>query len=180
MKSPLTQGAPHASRFCTLHSRPAAKLTAAADQLAGELTAMQGELSAEASALLDALANALATMQTAALPAPPSSADGAAGSSEPTPTQWLDQAAKATSADRQTIGQGVGPSDLPSDSGTASGEPGVGPDLRDPRSTGTYDGTVVSGEDGPLPEATMQQVPPSYRALVSTYFDRLAEESAQP
>lgn len=157
-----------------------AELTGAAEQIAGQVIAMQGELPAEASALLDALANALANMQSAALPAPPSTINSAPGSGEPTPSQWLDQAAQATKADQQQIGQGVGPSDLPSDSGSASGQPGAGPDFRDPASTGTYDETNISGDDGPLPNAAMQQIPVSYRPLVSKYFQRLSEEQPQP
>ncbi len=156
------------------------ELTDAANQIAGELAAVQGELPAEASALLDALADALSNMQSAALPAPPNATDNATDSGEPTPSQWLDQAAKATKADQQRIGQGVGPSDLLSESGTASGQPDQGPDFRDPRSQGTYDETNISGEDGPLPDAAMQQVPPSYRALVSKYFERLSEDQPWP
>lgn len=157
------------------------QLTAAAERLAGEVTAMQGELPAEASALLDALADALTGMQSAALSAPPSTTiDAASGGGEPTSAQWLEQAGDAARADQQRIGRGLGPSDQPSDSGDTSGQPGEGPSIRDPSSEGTYDAANTSGDDGPLPDAAMQQVPASYRELVATYFDRLAEEQPEP
>jgi hypothetical protein len=157
-----------------------AELTKQAEQIAGELKAVQGDLPANAAALLDDLAAALTNMQSAALPAPPGAGDPGTASGQPTPADWLDQVGDATEADQQRIGQGVGPSDLPTESGTASGNPGDGPDFRDPDATGTYDATNVSGDDGPLPEAVMQQVPPSYRTFVSTYFERLAEDSPKP
>ncbi|MBX2853056.1 MAG: hypothetical protein KTR15_15075 [Phycisphaeraceae bacterium] len=157
-----------------------AELTDQAQLIAGELTAMRGDLPADAAALLDDLAAALTSMQSAALPAPPSAGDAGKTSGQPTPADWLDQVREATRSDQQRIGQGVGPSDLPTESGTASGQPGDGPAFRDPNTSGAYNETNVSGDDGPLPEAVMQQVPPSYRVLVSTYFERLAEDSPKP
>lgn len=153
-----------------------ADLTAQAKALAGELAAMQGDLPAEASALLDQLRDALTNMQSASLPAPPGQTDSTPGSGEPTPSQWLKQAGDAAQADQQQIGQGLGPSDQPTDSGTSSGDPGDSPDPRDPGSTGTTTAQNPSGDDGPLPDSVMQQVPPSYRAFVSAYFEKLADE----
>ena len=156
-----------------------AKLTAEADKLAGELKAIQGELPDDAAALLDALTAALTDMQSAALPAPPSSSEGTP-IGQPTPADWLRQAADAVQADQQKIGQGIGPSDLPTESGTASGTGGADPDFRDPDATGTYDDTAISGNDGPLPDAVMQQVPPSYRTFVSAYFETIANDQTNP
>ena len=153
-----------------------ADLTAQAEAIAGELTAMQGDLPAEASALLDQLRSDLTSMQSAALPSPPDQADSTPGSGEPTNGQWLKQASDAAQADQQQIGQGLGPSDLPTDSGTNSGNPGDSPDLRDPGTTGTTTEQNPSGDKGPLPDSVMQQVPPSYRAFVSAYFEKLADE----
>ena len=157
-----------------------AELTDKAQQIAGQLAEMQGDLPADAAALLDDLAAALANMQSAALLAPPSAGPASASSGQPTPADWLNQVDQATKADQQQIGQGVGPSDLPTDSGTTSGQPGDGPAIRDPNASGTYDETNISGDEGPLPDAVMQQVPPSYRDFVSAYFDRLAEDQPQP
>lgn len=157
-----------------------AELTDQAKQIAGELSAIQGDLPAEASALLSELQDALTNMQSAALPAPPSTTQDSPTDAQPTPSQWLRDAADATQADQQKIGKGVGPSDLPTNSSTASGQPGDGPDLRDPAAEGTYDATSLSGDTGPLPEAVMRQVPPSYRGHVSAYFERLAEEQDRP
>lgn len=157
-----------------------AELTQKAKQLAGDVKAMQGDLPAEAAALLEDLASALSSMQSAALPAPPGASDPTATSGQPTPADWLDQVGEATRADQQRIGQGVGPSNLPTESGTASGQPDESPDIRDPNALGTYDETSVSGDAGPLPDAVMQQVPPSYRAFVAAYFEKLAEDSPKP
>lgn len=156
-----------------------ARLTEEANNIAGELTAIQGELPADAAALLDALSAALTDMQSAALPALPGSSEGSPAS-EPTPADWLQQVADAAQADRQQIGQGIGPSGLPTGSGTASGTGGGGPDFRDPDASGAYDDTTVSGNDGPLPDAVMQQVPPSYRMFVSTYFETIANDPTTP
>lgn len=153
-----------------------ADLTAQGKALAGELAAMQADLPAEASALLDQLRDALTNMQSASLPVPPDQADSTPGSGEPTPSQWLKQAGDAAQADQQQIGQGLGPSDQPTDSGTSSGDPGDSPDLREPGSTGTTTEQNHSGDDGPLPDSVMQQIPPSYRAFVSAYFEKLADE----
>lgn len=153
-----------------------AELTAKAKAIAGEITAMQGDLPADASAMLDQLRDALTTMQSASLPAPPDHATIAPGSGEPTPAQWLKQAGDAAQADQQQIGQGLGPSDQPTDSGTNSGTPGDGPDLRDPGTTGTTTELNPSGNEGPLPDSVMQQIPPSYRGFVSAYFEKLAGE----
>ena len=153
------------------------ELTDAADQIADEIAVIKGGLPAEASALLDELAKALTKMQSSALPAPPNASDrGETAASQ----QWLDRAVGAIKADQRQIGQGIGPSDLPRESGTVSGQRGHAPDFRDPASTGTYDEVNVSGDDGPLPKAAMQQIPPSYRALVAKYFERLSEESPSP
>ena len=156
------------------------ELTEQAKQIAGELSTLQGELPAEAAALLGELKDALTNMQSAALPAPPGPTGDTPSDGQSTSSQWLNQAADATQADQQKIGKGVGASDLPSVSGTSSGESGDGPVIRDPAATGTYDGTIESGDAGVLPDAVMQQIPPSYRRHVSAYFDRLAEEQDRP
>lgn len=152
-----------------------AELSADAKALAGDLQAVRGELPPDAAAALAELQAALAGMQSATIPAPPgSSASPSAGT--PTPADWLDQAAKAAAQDRLRIAKGVGPSDQPTPEGVSSGNPdGTGPTVRDPSTSGTYDETGTNGESGPLPAAVMQQVPPSYRPLITAYFDRLAE-----
>lgn len=153
-----------------------AELASQGKKIADAISEMQGDLPAEAAALLEAMQTALANMQTAALPAPPDQASSAPGSGEPTPAQWLKDASDAAKADQEQIGQGLGPSDQPTESGTFSGEPGDGPDLRDPSATGTSTQQNLSGDDGPLPDSVMQQVPPSYRDFVSAYFEKLADE----
>lgn len=152
------------------------ELTKQAEAIAGELAQMQGDLPAEASAMLDNMLDALTNMQSAALPAPPDQANIAPGSGEPTPAQWLKDAEEAATADQKQIGQGLGPSDEPSDSGTSSGQPGDSPDIRDSGTSGTSTQQNPSGDDGPLPDSVMQQVPPSYRDFVSAYFEKLADE----
>lgn len=155
-------------------------LIARGDALAGELAEVQGELPADAAALLDELAAALSNMQSAALPAMPASGEPSPGSGEPTPAQWLQQAIEAAKQDQEQIGLGIGPSELPTESGIGSGNQGQSPDLVDPNTSGTYRETNTSGDEGPLPDAAMQQVPPSYRDFVAAYFDRLAEEQDKP
>ncbi|MEM9347555.1 MAG: hypothetical protein AAGB26_13150 [Planctomycetota bacterium] len=151
-----------------------------AGELGDELAEMQGELPAEASALLDALQQALTNMLSAKVPAPPGSQGGAQGEGAPTLADWLKQASDAAKGDQGRIGQGIGPSDEPSDSGTTSGTGGEGPDIVDPSTSGTYREGNTSGEEGPLPDSVMQQVPPSYRDFVSKYFENLADEQANP
>lgn len=156
-----------------------ALLNQQAEAIAEQVATMQGDLPSDAAALLDSLSDALGSMQTAALPAP-TSAEGPSSTGQPTPAQWLEQAAEAAKLDQQQIGQGIGPSELPSNSGTASGQPGETTDPRDPDAKGTYSEINISGDNGPLPEAVMRQIPPSYREHVSKYFERLAEEETKP
>ncbi|MEM6506208.1 MAG: hypothetical protein AAF711_12255 [Planctomycetota bacterium] len=151
-----------------------------AGELGDELAEVQGELPAEASALLDALQQALANMLSAKVPAPPGSQGGVPGGGDPTLADWLRQASDAAKGDQGRIGQGIGPSDEPSDSGTTSGTGGDGPDIVDPSTAGTYREGNSSGEEGPLPDSVMQQVPPSYRDFISKYFENLADEQANP
>lgn len=153
-----------------------ADLVQKAKAIASKLAEIQGDLPAEASAMLDAMRDALTNMQSASLPAPPEQASSAPATGEPTPAQWLKDASKAAKADQQSIGQGVGPSDQPTDSGIGSGEPGESPDLRDPNATGTSTQQNPSGDAGPLPDSVMRQVPPSYRDFVSAYFEKLADQ----
>lgn len=155
-------------------------LSSQAKAIADKLAAMQGELPAEAAQLIDALGEALANMKSAALPAAPSSSEGTPINGEPTPAQWLDQAADAAKTDQNQIGKGLGPSDLPSESGTTSGNPEESPEIRDPSTTGTHRETSGSGDTGPLPDAVIRQIPPSYRDHVSAYFERLAQEKDNP
>lgn len=157
-----------------------ADLVKQAGGLGGELAEMQDELPAEASALLEALHEALTNMLSAKLPAPPGSQGGPPGGEDLTLAQWLEQASDAAKADRDSIGQGLGPSDQPTDSGTTSGTGGGGPDIVDPSTSGTYREQNPSGSEGPLPDSVMQQVPPSYRGFVAAYFERLAEEEPDP
>ncbi len=144
-------------------------LSAEAAELAGELERLQSRLPDEAAASLSALQAALAQLQSAQLQ--PATGSG--------PADWLSQAAQAARNDQAQIGQGVGASVLPAASGTSSGGPdGTTPDFNDPQAAGGYDEQGVSGGDGPLPPAVMQQVPPSYRKLITAYFNKLAEQGS--
>jgi hypothetical protein len=157
-----------------------AELAEQAEQLAKQLAAVRDELSAEASALLDDLASALASMQTAAIAAPPESAAQASASGQTSSADWLGDVVEAAEADRQAIGQGLGPSERPTESGLASGAPGLTSTPRDPSTSGVAVETTAGGDSGPLPDAAMQRVPPSYRDLVSVYFERVANDASQP
>lgn len=146
-----------------------ASLSARAGSLAGDLSTLQTGLPAEAAASLAQLQAALSQLQAGQLPNAP-------GDSPSAQADWLNQAGQATSNDQARIARGLGESDVPSDSGTASGQPDPNsPAIQDPRAEGGYDSTANSGEDGPLPAAVMRQVPPRYRALITAYFNQLTK-----
>ncbi|MFN3167841.1 MAG: hypothetical protein ACE37H_12335 [Phycisphaeraceae bacterium] len=148
------------------------KLKAKLAELGEQLDGLQADLPADAAASLAALSQALDNAQSAQLPPMPGSASSETSDpGTPTPSQWLSQAEQASRSDQQTIGQGLGESDVPTDNGTTSGSAGDdAPSFRDPAAVGGHNEQGVTGDDGPLPDAVMQQVPPSYRALINAYF----------
>lgn len=161
-----------------------AGLAALAEALSEQVGQMQSGLSPQAAGLLDQLKDALSKMQCQALGACPGGSsegsDSPPNPDAPTPEQWLDQAGEAAGADSKSVANGLGRSDSPTEIGTTSGSSdGDAPTFTDPRTGGGYDEASVSGETGPLPPAVMRQVPPSYRAHIAAYFNRLTEESEE-
>lgn len=152
-----------------------ADLAARAEALSDQLAALEGQLPADAAASLAALRDALAQLKVAGLPTTPGTAPG---SGEPASArQWLDQARQAAGQDQESIAKGLGQSSIATETGLASGGPGEqAPTFIDPAAQGTYDEQGTTGDAGPLPDAVMQQVPPSYRPLVAAYFDKLSEQ----
>lgn len=157
-----------------------AALSAQAADLSASLRALQGELPPDAAASLAALQDALSSMQASQLPVTPGS-PSQANDRESESADWLGEAGEAAGADQRRIARGLGASRVPSENGIASGDPGDGsPIFKDPQARGGYDERVGSGDDGPLPDAVMQQVPPRYRPLVTAYFNRLAQPNPEP
>lgn len=139
-------------------------------ELGEQLDGIQADLPADAAASLAAVRSALENAQSGQLPPMPGGSSSETPGT-PTPSQWLSQAEQASRSDQQAIGQGLGESDVPTDSGTTSGSADDdAPSFRDPAAVGGHNEQGVSGDDGPLPDAVMQQVPPSYRALINAYF----------
>lgn len=158
-------------------------LTEQASDLADQLEAIKADLPADAAASLSAIKQALANLQSADLPTAPGSEPGTSQdqTNPPTPADWLDQAQNAAKNDQQQISQGLGRSDVPTDSGTSTGNPGDNaPNFRDPSAVGGHDEVGVNGQAGPLPAAVMQQIPPSYRPLISAYFSGKDKQPSQP
>lgn len=158
------------------------ELTALADALAKNLSTVQGDLPSQADARLEQITASLSDMQSAAvgrLPSnsgTPSESEGASGA--PTPTQWAEQIKNALEADYQRIARATGFSDQPTTRGLASGTAGDdAPTIIDPAAAGTHTQQGTTGDTGPLPDAVMQQVPPSYRPLVNAYFSKLADQA---
>lgn len=156
------------------------QLSQQASDLADQLKALQAELPPDAAATLDALIDALSQMQIASAAATPltEAPDPASGQQPPpgaqSPTAFAQNAADAARRDLSAISQGLGESETPSASGSLGGtEPGVAAPVIDPTAVGSYDEQGRSTDTGPLPDAIMQQVPPSYRDYVRAYFEQL-------
>ena len=162
------------------------KMTGLADDLAKDIRAMQADLPPDAAATLSRLLATLEQMQSAALAASPrpgsaSSENVGDPATNPTPQQWLKQAGESAGTDSKSLANGLGHSSIPTESGTASGQPdGTAPDFFDPAASGTSDERGTTADTGALPPAVMQQVPPRYRDHIRAYFKELAELEDKP
>lgn len=135
-----------------------------------------GETSPAFAEQLDALAQALAGLEIAGLPAPADFGDDAAPS--PQRSAWAQALADAARNDAASLATGLGESLAEIESGLANlgGGDDENPPVRDPQASGGYDETLQDGDEGVLPEALMRQVPPRYRDQTSAYFRRLSEQ----
>jgi len=158
-----------------------AKLIAQANALAGDLQKMQATLAPDAAAKLAKLIDALGMNQSSGLGSCPGGGTGQpgqgnGGNGQPSPDQWRDQANQALSDDYWRIVTALGFSPTPTYSGTTSGSSaGSTPDTSLPGAGGTTIEQGTGGDNGPLPDAVMQQVPPSYRAFIRAYFSQSDE-----
>lgn len=146
-----------------------------ADAMEAAGGAADGEMPAELAEALGDLAAALRGLAIEGLPSAPAQEGGTA---EPGSAQrWAEQAAQAARNDAARLAQGQGEAEAAIRSGLAQRNGGDAPGpFRDPAASGGYDELLGSGEDGVLPDALMQQVPPRYRDQTAAYFRRLAED----